>query len=158
MTQAPVIKQVNYAARRVTYYWLSLVSSYGFPIAYFGVKLGFTKESTSIVMPLIMMIGLVAIRIGMDIPIWIRSWRPSFMKGMLRAIPILILFIVLITLGLTLKYMLDNQVTLSFVPYFETVLVVFGSMSVGSIINALHLKNKELDMIAKGYVLGTINN
>ena len=40
--------------------------------------------------------------------------------------------------------------------YFETVLVLFGGIAVGSVIEAFHLKYKELDLIAKGY-LGVVN-
>ncbi len=155
MTQATNV--INHALRRRTYYWLSLSTSYGFPIAYYGAKLGFTKASTSVALPILLMTLLAIIRISMDIPTWVRTWKPSFLKGMLRAIPVLLVFIILVTLGLTFKYMLDNQVQISFAPYFETVFVLFGGQSVGAVLNAVHLKHKEIDMMSKGYVLGTIN-
>ena len=157
MTSPMTTNQVNPALRRRLYYWLAIGTSYGFPIGYYAVKLGFTKTSSSIVLPIVLMGFLGVIRIGMDVPIWVRSWRPSFLKGMIKGIPVILLFIMMITFGLALKYMLDHQVSLSFAPYFETVLVLFGSSSVGSVINAMHLKYKELDLMAKGYVLGTIN-
>jgi hypothetical protein len=157
MQATSVAKIVNHSARRLSYYWSARLLSYGLPIGYYAIKLGITKESTSIVLPLIIVALLGVIRIGMDIPLWVATWPPSFMKGMIRAVPVLLLFIVLVTLGLTFKYMMENQVIVSFVPYFETVFVIFGGASLGSIVYALHLKHKELDMIAKGYVLGTIN-
>ena len=67
------------------------------------------------------------------------------------------LFRSLITLGLALKYIIESQLEVAFHMYFETVLVVFGSIAVASIIEAVHLKYKELDLIEKGYVLGVVN-
>lgn len=147
----------NHYVKRISYYWLSRSATYGFPVAFYAAKLGFTKESTTIVMPLIIMAFLGVIRIAIDVPTWVSTWQPSFAKGMVRALPVLLLFVTLVTLGLTFKYMVDNQVEISFIPYFETIFVLFGSASVGSILFAVHLKNKELDLMSKGYVLGTLN-
>lgn len=146
----------NYA-KRVLFYWLAFGVSYVFPFLYFLIKLGITQQKTTIVIPVII-IGLMGIlRLSSDIPKWVGSWKPSFGKGLIKAIPKILLFIILITLGLALKTILAREIELKFAMYFETVLVLFGGIAVGSVIEAFHLKYKELDLIAKGYVLGVVN-
>ena len=149
----------NYDKLRVRYYWLAFITSYIFPFAYFAIKLGLTQEdrSAKIVMPVLIIGILGIIKLSSDIPRWVSTWQPSFLKGLIKAVPKILLFIILITLGLTLKYVLENSIDVSFVSYFETVLVLFGGMAVGSIFEAFHLKYKELDLMSKGYVLGVIN-
>ena len=53
--------------------------------------------------------------------------------------------------------MLEHQINVAFNAYFEVVFIIFGSLSVSSILGAYHLKYKELDLIKKGYVLGVVN-
>jgi hypothetical protein len=149
----------NYGKRRILFYWLSRATSYGLPLTYYAVKLGVTRvtePATTIVMPILILAFLGVVRIGMDVPAWIANWQPSFMKGMLKALPVLLLFGMLITIGLTLQYVIETQPILPFGTYFEAVLTLFGSMSVGSVLEAFHLKNKELDMLNKGFVLGVV--
>lgn len=146
----------NYA-KRVLFYWLAFGVSYVFPFLYFLIKLGITQQKTTIVIPVIIIGFMGIIRLSSDIPRWVGTWRPSFGKGLIKAIPKILLFIILITLGLTLKIIIEREIELKFAMYFETVLVLFGGIAVGSVIEAFHLKYKELDLIAKGYVLGVVN-
>lgn len=144
-------------AKRVVTYWLAFAVGYLFPFIYFFISAGITKQSTKWVLPtLIAGIFLVA-KLTRDIPHWTRTWQPSFMKGMLAALPKLLLFTVLISLGLLLKWIIAKQIESSFYTYFETIIVLFGGQSVGAVINAFHLKYYQLDLIAKGYVLGVVN-
>jgi hypothetical protein len=76
---------------------------------------------------------------------------------MLLAIPKLLLFIILIFVGIVLKWLIERQLEASFFTYFETVIVLFGGQAIGAIIEAFHLKYYQLDLIAKGYVLGVVN-
>lgn len=146
----------NYNMLRLLYYWIAFTLSYIFPFVYFLVKLGITKTSTTVVLPTLFL-GIIAIvKLAIDIPKWVETWKPSFKKGLIKALPKLCLFIILITLGLTLRYMINNAIQIAFSVYFETVLVLFGGMAVGSIFEAYHLKYKELDLIDKGYVLGVV--
>lgn len=146
----------NYV-KRVLFYWLSFSVSYVFPFLYFLIKLGITQQKTTIVIPVIIIGFMGIIRLSSDIPRWVGSWKPSFGKGLIKAIPKILLFIILITLGLTLKTIITREIEIKFAMYFETVLVLFGGIAVGSVIEAVHLKYKELDLIAKGYVLGVVN-
>lgn len=143
--------------KRVLFYWLSFSVSYVFPFLYFLIKLGITQQKTTIVIPVIIIGFMGIIRLSSDIPRWVGSWKPSFGKGLIKAIPKILLFIILITLGLTLKTIITREIEIKFAMYFETVLVLFGGIAVGSVIEAFHLKYKELDLIAKGYVLGVVN-
>lgn len=146
----------NYYMLRLLYYWIAFILSYIFPFVYFLVKLGITKTSTTVVLPTLFL-GIIAIvKLAIDIPKWVETWQPSFKKGLIKALPKLCLFIILITLGLTLRYMINNAIQIAFSVYFETVLVLFGGIAVGSIFEAYHLKYKELDLIDKGYVLGVV--
>lgn len=146
----------NYYMLRLLYYWIAFTLSYIFPFVYFLVKLGITKTSTTVVLPTLFL-GIIAIvKLAIDIPKWVETWQPSFKKGLIKALPKLCLFIILITLGLTLRYMINNAIQIAFSVYFETVLVLFGGMAVGSVFEAYHLKYKELDLIDKGYVLGVV--
>lgn len=147
----------NYFKQRVLYYWLAFIASYVFPFTYFFIKLGITKQATKLVLPVVLILALGVIKLASDIPKWVSTWKPSFRKGLIKAIPKLLLFIFLITIGLTLKHMLQRQIEIAFTAYFETVLVLFGGMSVGSIFEAYHLKYKELSLLASGYVLGVVN-
>lgn len=146
----------NYV-KRVLFYWLSFSVSYVFPFLYFLIKLGITQQKTTIVIPVIIIGFMGILRLSSDIPRWVGSWKPSFGKGLIKAIPKILLFIILITLGLTLKTIITREIEIKFAMYFETVLVLFGGIAVGSVIEAFHLKYKELDLIAKGYVLGVVN-
>lgn len=143
--------------KRYTYWWLALIVNYIFPLIYFIVKLGITKESTSIIMPIIIISIGAIIHLCRAIPIWVESWRPCVLKGIIKASPIYLLFICLITFGLIFKYILENQIDIAFTSYFETVLVVFGSMCIGSVFSALHQKYRDEDLLRKGYVLGVVN-
>lgn len=144
--------------KRYVYWWLSFITGYVFPFVYFLIKLGITKTATSIVLPVIILGVFAIIKLCYTIPKWISTWRPSVVKGLIKAIPIFLIFICLITFGLVFKYMLENQINIAFTTYFEVVFIIFGSLSVSSVIGAFHQKYKEEDLIAKGYVLGVVNN
>lgn len=148
---------MTHATKRYLFFWLSYTIGYLAPLIYFLVKLGVTKKATSIVMPVVLLALLAIIKLSSAIPKWIQTWKPSFVKGLVKAIPVYLLFICLTTIGLTLKVMLEQQIIAAFNLYFEVVFVVFGSLCVAAIFDALHLKYKELDMIEKGYVLGVVN-
>jgi hypothetical protein len=141
------------------YYWIAFAIGYALPFVYFAVKLGFTTESVSskIVMPVLIVGTLGALKLSSDLPRWVSTWEPSLLKGLVKASPKILLFIVLITLGLTLKYVIENAIDVAFTAYFETVIVLFGSMAVASVFDAFHLKYKELYLLSKGYVLGVVN-
>lgn len=143
--------------KRYLYYWLSFIMSYIFPFMYFIIKLGVTKTATTVVMPVVILGIIAVLKLCAAIPEWISTWNPSIMKGIIKSIPIYLLFICLITFGLLFKYMLEKQIQVAFGAYFEVVLVVFGGHTVGSILSAFHLKYKEEDLISKGYVLGVVN-
>lgn len=143
--------------KRYLYWWLSFIIGYVFPFTYFFVKLGITKTATTIVMPVVILGIFAVIKLCTAIPEWISTWQPSVLKGLIKAIPVLLLFICLVTFGLVFKYMLEHQINVAFTAYFEVVFVIFGSLSVSSILSAYHLKYKELDLIKKGYVLGVVN-
>jgi hypothetical protein len=149
----------NYAKLKNTYYWIGFLIGYVLPFAYFAIKLGFTEASVSsrLVMPTIIVGTIGIIKLASDIPQWVSAWEPSLFKGLVKASPKILLFIVLITLGLTLKYVIENAIDVAFTAYFETVIVLFGSMAVASVFDAFHLKYKELYLISKGYVLGVVN-
>lgn len=150
---------VNYKQKKNMYYWISFAVGYVLPFVYFAIKLGFTEASISnkIVMPTIIVGTLGIVKLASDMPRWVSTWEPSLMKGLAKATPKILLFVVLISLGLTLKYVIENSIDVAFTAYFETVIVLFGSMSVASIFEAFHLKYKELYLISKGYVLGVVN-
>ena len=149
----------NYAKLKNTYYWIAFLIGYLLPFAYFAIKLGFTETpvSSRLVMPTIIVGTIGIIKLASDIPQWVSAWEPSLFKGLVKASPKILLFIVLITLGLTLKYVIENAIDVAFTSYFETVIVLFGSMAVASVFDAFHLKYKELYLLSKGYVLGVVN-
>lgn len=147
----------NLYAKRVITYWLALAVGYLFPLIYFYISAGITKQTTKLVMPTLIAGIFLVSRLTSDIRKWTSTWQPSFWKGMLLALPKLILFIILITVGLVLKWLVENQIEATFYIYFETVFVLFGGQAVGAIIDAFHLKYYQLDLISKGYVLGVVN-
>lgn len=148
---------MTHATKRYLFFWLSYTIGYLTPLIYFLVKLGITKKATSIVMPVVLLALLAIIKLSSAIPKWVHTWKPSFVKGLVKAIPVYLLFICLTTIGLTLKVMLEQQIIATFNLYFEVVFVVFGSLCIAGVFDALHLKYKELDMMEKGYVLGVVN-
>ena len=150
-------EQRLYQTRKNLFYWIAFACSYGFPFIYFLIKLGITENTTKIVMPVMIVAIFAVLKLSADIPKWVSTWEPSIWKGIVKAIPKFRLFIVLITFGITLKYIIERQIQLAFTTYFETVLVLFGGMSVGAIFEAYHLYYKELYLISKGYVLGVVN-
>lgn len=147
----------NNQTKRYIYYWTSFLVGYVFPFVYFTVKVGITKTSTSIVLPTVLTLVFLVVKLTTDIKEWTSTWKPSFKKGMVQAIPKLLLFILLISLGLTLQVILKRQVEIMMSSYFEAVLVIFGAQALSEIIRAMHLKYKEMDLIEKGYVLGVVN-
>ena len=147
----------NYRALKNKYYWLAFLFSYVFPFVYFFIKLGITRQSTEIVMPVVLVAVFAVVKLASDIPVWVEGWQPSVKKGLVRAIPKFALFIVLITLGLTLKYVLEKQMEVAFASYFETIFVLFGGMCVGAVFDAYHRMYRELYQISLGYVLGVVN-
>jgi len=150
-------KQAEYKRLKNIYYVFALLISYGIPITYFGVKYGITKEVTQFVMPFVFSILLLAIKVAVDTPAWVGTWEPSVKKGLVKGLPKILLFVFLVTLGLLIRYMLQRQIDVAFVSYFETVFILFGSIAVGTVIEAYHLKYLELYQISKGYVLGVVN-
>lgn len=142
--------------KRYIYFWLYYAIGYIFPIIYFLCKLGITQKVTTIVMPILFLAVIAVFKLCTAIPSWVSTWQPSVLKGILYSIPIYLLFIVLITIGFTLKYVVSAQIEAAFTLYFEVVFVLFGSLCVASIPHALHIKYKELDLIDKGFVLGTV--
>ena len=144
--------------KRYLFWWLSFFVGYIFPFIYFFIKLGVTKTATTVVMPVVI-IGIIAVlKLCAAIPEWTSTLKPSLWKGLIKAIPMCLIFICLITFGILFKYMLEKQITLAFGTYFETIFVLFGSLSVSSVLGAFHLKYKEEDLMSKGYVLGVVNN
>jgi len=135
------------------------ITGYVFPIVYFVIRLGIikTETSTNIVVPVLVTSVIAILKLAMDIPRWVATWKPSFMKGLIKAIPKLLIFIFLMTLGFALQYAVKRAIDIAFTSYFETVLVVFGGQALGSIFGAFYLKYKELYLISIGYVLGTVN-
>ena len=143
--------------KRYLFYWLSYIAGYIFPFLYFFIKLGITKTATTIVMPVVILGIFAVLKLCSAIPEWVSTWQPSVGKGLVKSIPIYLLFICLITFGLVFKYMLEKQIEIAFDSYFEVILVVFGGLSVSSVLSAFHMKYKELDLMKKGYVLGVVN-
>lgn len=143
--------------KRVLTYWASLILGYVFPLIYFYISAGIKRETTKFIVPTLIAGIFLVIKLVSDIPKWTSTWRPSFWKGLLVAVPKFLIFIILITLGLALKFVIEKQIEAHFYTYFETVIVLFGGQSAGAIVGALHLKYKQLDMIDKGYVLGVVN-
>jgi len=150
-------EQNLYRTRKNLFYWIAFGCGYVFPFVYFLIKLGITQSTTKIVLPVLIVLIFAVLKLSADLPKWVSTWEPSLWKGIIKVTPKLLLFVVLITLGLVLKYVIERQIQLAFVTYFETVLVLFGGMSVGAIFEAYHLMYKELYLISKGYVLGVVN-
>lgn len=144
------------AKKRYICFWLYYAIGYIFPIVYFLCKLGITKKVTTVVMPVLFLVVIAVIKLCTAIPSWVSTWKPSMTKGILYSVPVYLLFIVLMTIGFTLKYIVSAQVEEAFNLYFEVVLVLFGSLCISSVPHALHIKYKELDLIDKGFVLGTV--
>lgn len=143
--------------KRYLYWWISFFIGYIFPFIYFFAKLGITKTATTVVLPVVILAVIAVIKLCTAIPEWIATWRPSVFKGLLKSLPIFLLFICLVTFGILFKYMLENQIELAFGAYFETIFIVFGSLSLSAVFGAFHLKYKEEDLLKKGYVLGVVN-
>ena len=150
-------EQTLYRHRKNLFYWISFGCSYVFPFVYFFIKSGITQSTTKIVMPILVVMIFAVLKLSADLPKWVATWEPSVKKGLVKAIPTFLLFIVLITFGLALKYIVERQIELAFGTYFETILVLFGGMCVGAIFEAYHLMYKELYLISRGYVLGVVN-
>jgi len=143
--------------KRYLFFWLSFLIGYVFPFVYFLCKLGMTKKSTSVVIPVLFLAIVGVIKLCLAIPGWVATWKPSVTKGIIKSIPIYLITILLITIGLVLKVVLEKQIKVGFQNYFEFILVFFGSLCIASVFSALHEKYRELDLIDKGYVLGTVN-
>lgn len=147
----------NLYLKRVLFYWLSFTIGYVFPFVYFLITAGYTKQSSKWVLPTLIAGIFLVIKLSNDIPKWTDTWRPSFWKGMLQAVPKLLLFMILMTVGVLLEWVVKANIETAFYLYFETVIVLFGGQALGAIVGAFHLKYRQLDMIAKGYVLGVVN-
>lgn len=146
--------------KRYIYFWSYFIVGYVLPLLYYIVKLGVTKTktSTTLVMPVLLILVVGVIKLSSVIPEWVKTWKPSFIKGIIASIPIYLITIILITCGLVIKTIMEKQITIAFNYYFEFILVFFGALCISSVLKALHLKYRQLDLIDKGYVLGTINN
>jgi len=153
--------QELYKRRKIKFYTLSYIVGYILPILYFVIRYGIfetTVASSTSIITAVLITGMIAVlKLAMDIPRWVATWKPSFWKGLIKAIPKLLIFILLMTLGLSLKYIIHRAIDVAFYSYFEAVIVIFGGQSVGSILAAFHLKYKELYLMGEGYVLGVIN-
>lgn len=140
--------------KRYLFYWLSVAVSYIFPLIYFIVR--FTVEVTTtkmIPLPILITLAILMIKISLDIPNWVKDWRPSFLKGFIKGLPVIFMTAIFVSLGLVL-----DEVTTEFMKaYWEVIGVLFGGMSTGTIFTAFHLKYKEQDLLAQGYTLGVIN-
>lgn len=147
----------NLYLKRILTYWLSVAVGYVFPFVYFFVTAGITQQATKWVLPTLISGFFLVAKLSADIPKWTSTWRPSFWKGMLLATPKLLTFIILVSVGVVLKWLIERQIEVAFYTYFETVIVLFGGQAVGAVIGAFHLKYYQLDLIAKGYVLGVVN-
>lgn len=147
----------NLHKKRVITYWSALAVGYIFPFVYFFITAGVTQQSTKWVLPTLISGLFLVGRLSADIPKWTSTWKPSFWKGLLIASPKLLLFVILISVGIVLKWLIERQIEASFFTYFETVIVLFGGQAVGAIIGAFHLKYYQQDLIANGYVLGVVN-
>lgn len=145
------------AKKRYIFFWLSFLVSYAVPIIYFATKYGLTKQKVAILLPILVLALFGVIKLGISFKSFVDTWRPSIFKGLLLATPKILLFIILITFGVVLQDLLKKQINVSLYLYFETVITMLGSNCVGSILEAFHLKYKELDLISKGYVLGVVN-
>lgn len=143
--------------KRVLFYWLSFAIGYIFPFVYFFITAGVTKQSTKWVLPTIVAGIFLVIKLSSDIPKWTATWQPSFWKGMLSALPKLLLFMILMSVGVLLEWAMKTQLEAAFYMYFETIIVFFGGQAIGAFFGAFHLKYMQLDLIAKGYVLGVVN-
>lgn len=152
-------KEIQYKKLKNKYYIISYAIGYVFPILYFLIKYGVfrTEQKTHFVIPLLIAFLFGIIRLTMDISEWVKTWEPSFKKGLFKAIPKLLIFIFLVTFGVALKYVVEQRIQMAFYSYFETVFVLFGGQAVGAIFGAFHLKYKELYLMSKGYVLGVVN-
>lgn len=147
----------NLYLKRVLTYWLSFAVGYVFPFVYFFITAGIKQQASKWVIPTLIAGIILVVKLATDIPKWTESWRPTFWKGLLLGLPKIILFMILLSLGGVLQWVLKKQIEVAMYTYFETVLVLFGGQAVGAIIYAFHLKYKQLDLIEKGYVLGVVN-
>lgn len=143
--------------RRYLSYWLGVIVGYGFPLVYFMVQAGVMRQANKIVMPTLIAGIFLVIRLSRDVPEWTRTWQPSMKKGLVLALPKIVMFVILVSLGLALKWIVERQIEASFFSYFETVFVIFGGQALGAIIDAYHLKYKQLSLIESGYVMGVVN-
>lgn len=143
--------------KRVLTYWLAVAVGYIFPFVYFFITAGVTKQASRWVLPTLIAGIFLFTKLTTDVQKWTKTWQPSFWKGLLIASPKILLFMILISMGLVLKWLVERQIETSFYVYFETVIVLFGGQSIGAIIGAFHLKYQQLDLIDKGYVLGVVN-
>ena len=143
--------------KRIVTYWVAFAVGYVFPLLYFIITAGIQKEVTRFVLPTLIVGIILVAKLLVDIPKWTKTWKPSVWKGLLQGLPQILLFIILVTLGLVLKGIAEKQIEIAFRTYFETVGVVFGSQAVSAVVNAFHIKYKQLDLLEKGYVMGTIN-
>jgi hypothetical protein len=150
---------MNNRAKKNLFYALAYLCGYVAPFLYFFIKYGlFQKEERmKILFPIVLIVVLGIVRVAIDIPQWVSTWEPSFLKGIVKAIPKLLLFIFFVTFGLSIKYIAEKSLEIAFYTYFETVFVIFGGLCIGAIFEAYHLKYKELYLISKGYVLGVVN-
>lgn len=155
MSKEVVVKNLH--TKRIVTYWLARGVGYGFPLTYFFVVSTVTQSSSRLTLPILVSGIFLVIKLTGDIIKWTKTWQPSFWKGLLVALPKLILFSILISIGLLLQWLVETQIDTSFAGYFETVIVLFGGQAVGSVIEAFHLKYYQLDLMDKGYVLGVVN-
>ena len=147
----------SYTMKRYIFFWITYAIQYLFPTIFYSIRLGITKQKVALVIPVVILMFLAVLKLALSIPSFVASWKPSIKKGLILAIPKFLLFICLMTLGVSLQYLLKKQIELSMYNYFECIIVVFGAACVASVFGALHLKYKELDLIQHGYVLGVVN-
>jgi hypothetical protein len=143
--------------KRYLFYWLSVAVSYIFPLIYFIVRFTVGVKTTTVIpMPIIITLAILVIKISLDIPNWIKDWRPSFLKGFIKGLPVIFMTAIFVSLGLVLEGAITELRAFTNA-YWEVIGVLFGGMSTGTIFTAFHLKYKEQHLLSQGYTLGVIN-
>lgn len=143
--------------KRYLFYWLSVAVSYIFPLIYFIVRFTVGVKNTKVIpMPILITLAILVIKISLDIPNWVKDWRPSFLKGFIKGLPVIFMTAIFVSLGLVLEGVIKELDAFTDA-YWEVIGVLFGGMSTGTIFTAFHLKYKEQDLLAQGYTLGVIN-
>lgn len=154
-TKKSTVKTSLYT-KRVLFYWLSFIVGYLAPLITFIVMFGVGKEKVSfrLTFPVLIAAVFLLIKVMIDLPKWTKTWQPSFAKGLVIGLPKIFIFGLLIMIYIIVR----KEAAAFFTTIDTTVFVLSGCQIAGAILNAFHIKYKQLDLIEKGYVLGSINN